>query len=115
MSNPVTRFFASRRFAQALGSVGRLMITSGTVILLLVAYQLWGTNLHTNKSQDRLGTDFARQVAAVDDGTVGSNTTTTRPPGSTVPGATTSLPPGPTPAKVAPTLAPPSLGEVIGK
>ena len=42
------------RLARAIGALGRLMMTSGTVILLLVAYQLWGTNIHTARAQDEL-------------------------------------------------------------
>ena len=32
--------------ARILGSVGRFLITSGIVVLLFVAYQLWGTGIY---------------------------------------------------------------------
>lgn len=86
------------RLARAMGSVGRLMITSGTVILLLVAYQLWGTNLQTARSQDELADEYA---ALVDDEAVPATPTTDAPSATT-------------PAQVAPTVPPPALGDVIG-
>lgn len=45
---------------------GRLFIAAGAVVLLFVAYQLWGTGLQTSAAQDRLAGVFDEQVAAVD-------------------------------------------------
>jgi sortase A len=93
---------------RALGSIGRLLITSGVVLLLLVAYQLWGTNLQTSRSQDELQDEFEQQVG--DGGVIqGSTTTTTKPSGST-----TSVPNDTTPATVA-SIPPPAIGEVVGR
>lgn len=98
---------ARHRVARVVGAVGRLMITSGTVILLLVAYQLWGTNLQTNRSQGELADEFS---TLVDDAGTTVPSTTVRPPSSTSEPASTTLPP----PEVAPGLAPPALGEPIG-
>ena len=38
----------SVRLARFLGRVGRVLITAGVLILSFVAYQLWGTGLHTD-------------------------------------------------------------------
>jgi sortase A len=45
------------------GAVGRFMMRAGVVILLFVAYQLWGTGLATPRAQDRLTREFDEQVA----------------------------------------------------
>ena len=50
------------RLARALGAVGRVGITSGPLILLFVAYQLWGTGLREAQAQDRLADQLAEVV-----------------------------------------------------
>ena len=45
---------------------GKTLIASGVLILLFVAYQLWGTGLHEARAQDDLKDKFA-QIAAPDD------------------------------------------------
>ncbi len=95
---------ASRhRIARVVGAVGRLMMTTGVVILLLVAYQLWGTNLQTNRAQDQLADEFATLMAEPEAG-----------PGTTTTTADPDAPPATTPAQVAPTVAPPAAGDPIG-
>jgi sortase A len=76
--------------AKVLGAIGRTLITAGTLILLFVAYQLWGTGLQEAKAQKVLSKDFEAQLAAADQATTTSSTTappttsTTAPtPGST--------------------------------
>lgn len=96
---------ARHRVARVLGAVGRLMITSGTVILLLVAYQLWGTNLQTNRAQGELADEFS---ALVDE--PGPSVPSTTPPSASAPSSTTPTPP----PEVAPGIEPPALGEPIG-
>lgn len=49
-------------FHRVLGGVGRVLITIGVVILLFVAFQLWGTSLEQSRHQDALATSFGRQV-----------------------------------------------------
>ena len=65
--------------SKVLGAIGRILITAGTLILLFVAYQLWGTGLQEAKSQKLLSKDFEAQLAAIDQTT----TTTTAPPTTT--------------------------------
>ncbi len=89
-----------------MGGLGRLMMTAGTLILLFVAYQLWGTGLQEAHSQDTLGTQFEQVLAQ------SRNTSTTRMSTSTtVPGGT-----GPitvVPAPVAPNLPLPAYGDPV--
>lgn len=47
-----------------IGAIGRVMIVAGTLILLFVAYQLWGTGLHTERAQQGLEDEFDQQVQA---------------------------------------------------
>lgn len=50
--------------ARVLGVIGRVMIGAGTLILLFVAYQLWGTGLHTAQAQNDLEAEFEQQAEA---------------------------------------------------
>ena len=45
------------------GAIGRFMMRGGVVILLFVAYQLWGTGLSTARAQDNLTNEFNTQIA----------------------------------------------------
>jgi sortase A len=42
----------------ALAALGRTLITVGTLLLLFVAYQLWGTGLHEARAQNSLSNEF---------------------------------------------------------
>ena len=66
------------RLAKFLGALGRIFISTGVLILLFVAYQLWGTGIQTAQAQDDLKQDFT---------TILDNTasTTTLPPGAPSP------------------------------
>lgn len=55
------------RLAVVLGAVGRFLITTGIVILLFVAYQLWGTNIQEARAQGDLRADLDAALAAVAD------------------------------------------------
>jgi sortase A len=80
-------------------------------MLLLVAYQLWGTNLQTERSQRALADEFEQTVG--DDGVVrGPSTTPTTP--TTERSTTTTQPSGATPS-TAPPIPPPAVGEVVGR
>src|SRR3954452_883963 len=46
------------RLARVLNLTGRTMITLGVLILLFVAYQLWGTGIREAQAQDRLTKQF---------------------------------------------------------
>jgi sortase A len=46
-----------------IGGVGRTLVTVGILILLFVAYQLWGTGLYESREQNRLQSQFAKALA----------------------------------------------------
>ena len=77
------------------------------VLLLLVAYQLWGTNLQTHHSQGQLKKEF-QQALDDDSGVIGGSTPTTSPsPSSSTPATA--------PPKTVPHIPPPAIGDVVGK
>lgn len=67
------------RLAKVLGAIGRTCITSGVLILLFVAYQLWGTGLREAQAQNRLEDEFAEILDAATTTTSTSTTSTTAP------------------------------------
>ncbi|MFN8039943.1 MAG: class E sortase [Acidimicrobiales bacterium] len=68
--------------SRVLGAIGRVMIAAGVILLLFVAYQLWGTGVRTDQAQNRLGAQFDQQVAQA---TAGAATPTTAADGTTAP------------------------------
>lgn len=68
--------------SRILGGVGRVLVTAGTLILLFVVYQLWGTNIHTARAQEALDEEFTEVLATVPD----TSSTTSTTSSSTVPG-----------------------------
>jgi sortase A len=86
---------------RVVGAIGRTFITVGVLILLFVAYQLWGTGLYTAREQDALEQQFQSALAreGQDAPTTSSSTTTTTIPGSPPSSTTTSTtePPPPLP------------------
>jgi sortase A len=58
---------------RVIGAIGRTSVTVGILILLFVAYQLWGTGLYTSREQDRLRDQF---TSSLQDDTAASTTTT---------------------------------------
>ena len=50
--------------SQLLGGIGRTLISSGVIILMFVAFQLWGTGVQHARAQDSLANDFEQQLAA---------------------------------------------------
>ncbi len=46
-----------------LGAMGRTLITTGIVVFLFVAYQLWGTGIQEHKSQNALSGELDRYLA----------------------------------------------------
>lgn len=81
---------------RTLGGLGRSLITVGTLILLFVGYQLWGTGYFTAQEQDDLKAQLNKAFAA-------AATTTS----STAPATTTTKPSPnkPSPPKSAPLIA----------
>ncbi len=88
-----------------MGAVGRMMIRAGVLILLFVAYQLWGTGLQTDRAQNDLGSQFRERQEQV----AGEAPTTTTAPGTAEP--STTLPPSTAPAD----LPPPVVGQPVGR
>jgi sortase A len=91
-----------------IGSIGRFLVTTGVVLLLLVAYQLWGTNLQTHRSQSELRKEF-QQALDQDSGVVRGSTTTSTS------STTTTTRPKVAPPVTAPSIPPPAIGEVVGR
>ncbi|MEO1063962.1 MAG: class E sortase [Actinomycetota bacterium] len=48
---------------RVIGGIGRTLLVSGVLVLLFVAYQLWGTALQERRAQERLGNEFAEILA----------------------------------------------------
>jgi sortase A len=87
---------------RVLGGVGRVLVTVGTLLLLFVAYQLWGTGIYQARAQDDLRSQFEKSL---EQGT--SSTTTTGPPVSTL------APASETPAALGALTLPPE-GDALG-
>jgi sortase A len=85
---------------RTIAAIGRFLILAGLLILLFVAYQLWGTGIVTARAQADLRDQFEDAQAA-------STTTTSSPPAAT----TTTVPP--TTTVPAPPPLPPA-GEGVG-
>lgn len=83
------------RLARVLSVVGRVLIWAGALVLLFVAYQLWGTGVAEARAQDDLVEDFEAIF-----GSAGTSTTTTTDPRPTRrrPSTTTTTTPPPPPA-----------------
>ena len=55
-------YCAPMRLAKILGALGRSCITVGTLLLLFVAYQLWGTGIREAQAQSKLKTEFNKTL-----------------------------------------------------
>ena len=51
-------------FYRVVGGVGHALVALGTVVLLFVAYQLWGTGLHEARAQSELVEEFEQSLDA---------------------------------------------------
>jgi sortase A len=90
------------------GWVGRVLLTAGILLLLFVAYQLWGTGIYEARAQSQLRDDLhqsLRQASPSTPSTSSTNGATTTSPGADNPTVsssaaptTTTLPPAPTPS-----------------
>jgi sortase A len=97
---PPRPYAAAVLLARVLGGVGRLLIWTGAIVLLFVAYQLWGTNVAEARAQDDLEDQFE---ASLGDGTSDPSSSTTEPDDE--PATTTTAAPPP----------PPDDGEAIAR
>src|SRR5215217_7062372 len=73
-----------------IGAVGRVLITVGLLILLFVAYQLWGTGIYEARAQSDLESQFSRELAG--QRSQSATTTTATPTATTAPLALPSTP-----------------------
>ena len=100
--------------ARILAAACRVLVAAGVLVLLFVAYQLWGTSLRTARAQRGLDTDLAARLdaaaaaGAVVSGPDASTTTTTTPQ----PGPVATLPPEliPAPGEAAGRIEIPAIG-----
>ncbi len=85
--------------SRILGSIGRFFITTGVVILLFAAYQLWGTGLQEAAAQGDLSSEFDELLESVESPIATAPTTsTTNAPTTVSPQTTTSVVPTTIPA-----------------
>lgn len=94
-----------------LGLVGRVLVTGGILVLLFVAYQLWGTGVLEARAQNDLRDQFEATLRA--DASSSSTTTGGPPPATTLaPATTTTTAPPPIPPEGGPLamLTIPKLG-----
>jgi sortase A len=54
---------ASGTVRTVIGAIGRVLVTVGLLILLFVAYQLWGTGIYEARAQSDLESEFDRELA----------------------------------------------------
>jgi sortase A len=74
--------------AQALGALGRTLISVGALLLLFVVYQLWGTGIHEARAQSNLTEEFEALLRS----TTTTTSTTLAPTSSTTVVETTEAP-----------------------
>lgn len=53
------------RAGQTVQAIGQALVVAGVLLLLFVAYELWGTGLRTAQAQTRLNEDLSRAMVAV--------------------------------------------------
>ena len=78
-----------------IGAVGRVLVTVGLLILLFVAYQLWGTGIYEARAQSDLESQFNRDLArqrSQSTTTTSGATSTTAPTATTAPAALSPAP-----------------------
>ncbi len=66
-----------------IGAIGRVLVTVGLLILLFVAYQLWGTGIYEARAQSDLESQFNRELAR--QRSQSTTTTTATPTATTAP------------------------------
>jgi sortase A len=99
-----------------LRGLGRVLIAAGTLVLLFVAYQVWGTGLHTASAQRALDDEYERLAARYDrlraEAEAAPTSPSTAPPSTPPP---TAAPTTTAPARPAPAIPPPREGELVGQ
>ena len=69
-----------QRFNTGLDLIGKTLISAGVLLLLFVAYQLWGTGLAENQAQNKLKSQFVTSTTVTTPATDAPTTTTLPPP-----------------------------------
>jgi sortase A len=95
---------ASAPMRRVLGAAGRVLVTVGLLLLLFVAYQLWGTGIYQARAQDDLEQQFKQSLARQPGATA-----TTSPAATTTTSATPAAP-----TTLGPITIPPD-GDVIAR
>ncbi len=101
--------------ATVLSGIGRTLITAGILILLFVAYQLWGTGLYTAQQQDKLKSAFEVAQERFTKTTSSTTTTTTTTTSAIADPNTTSSTSQPPLTDVAPPPEPPADGQPLAQ
>jgi sortase A len=78
---------------RVVGAIGRFMMRAGVLVLLFVAYQLWGTGLATDRAQNRLEDEFATSLAEATTSTTSTTSTTAPTPTTSTTFPAADLPP----------------------
>jgi len=69
-----------QRFNTGLDLIGKTLISAGVLLLLFVAYQLWGTGLAENRAQNKLKSQFVTSTTVSTPATDAPTTSTLPPP-----------------------------------
>jgi sortase A len=93
------------------GGLGRVLLSTGVLVLAFVAYQLWGTGIQAAQAQNELEDEFEQALAAAS--TTTAAPTTTASPGGPIPATTVSPPTVPT--TPAPTVPEVHEGDALAK
>jgi len=96
--------------ARWLGRLGRTLIAAGVLVFLFLGYLLWGTNLQTAASQDKLEKQYGQQVAEAKQ-KLAKATPVKESPTTTAP--TPTGPPSDNPVAVP--LPSPAEGDIVGR
>jgi sortase A len=96
--------------ARVLGGIGRVLITAGVLVLLFVAYQLWGTGIQEARAQNSLEDEFTQALgdAGIEDGDDAA--TPPAQPGAEQPPTTQPAPPPPPEGDAAARIRIPKIG-----
>ena len=89
----------SRDWRWVVGGIGRVLIAAGVLILLFVAYQLWGTGIQEARAQNKLENEFESIIATTPAPTT-TRATTTRPSSASSTAPTTTVAPAAVPPPV---------------
>lgn len=90
-----------------MSGVGRVLFTSGILILAFVAYQLWGTGFYEARQQSSLKADFRQEAAAR---AASTRTDPTPPTGTPTSTPTPTAPPVPPPGDAVAIIRIPEVG-----